>query len=106
MITKNLPMRKVAKLCGNPKKAANWFMGSSRLTKDKGLDVEKVSGLLNDTLQKIMDENPGPLEELLGGKEKVFGFFVGKMMRELKGKASPDAVREALVKEVERRKNL
>ena len=27
------------------------------------------------------------------------------MMRELKGKASPDAVREALVKEVEKRKN-
>ena len=52
-----------------------------------------------------MDENPGPLAELLGGKEKVFGFFVGKMMRELKGKASPDAVREALVKEVEKRKN-
>lgn len=51
-----------------------------------------------------MDENPGPLAELLGGKEKVFGFFVGKMMRELKGKASPDAVREALVKEVEKRK--
>ena len=136
----------------------NWFMGEVlRLTKDKGLDVEKVSftpkhladliqmvekkevsaqnakkvfekvfdediepvsyieehglkivedtGLLNDILQKIMDENPGPLAELLGGKEKVFGFFVGKMMRELKGKASPDAVREALVKEVEKRKN-
>ena len=148
----------VAKLCGSPKKAANWFMGEVlRLTKDKALDVEKVSftpehladliqmvekkevsaqnakkvfekvfeedidpvsyieehglkivediGLLNDTLQKILDENPGPLEELLGGKEKVFGFFVGKMMRELKGKASPDAVREALVKEVEKRKN-
>ena len=155
----SLLFEEVAKLCGNPKKAANWFMGEVlRLTKDKGLDVEKVSftpkhlsdlismvekkevsaqnakkvfervfeedinpvayieehglkivedtGLLNDTLQKIMDENPGPLEELLGGKEKVFGFFVGKMMRELKGKASPDAVREALVKEVERRKNL
>ena len=148
----------VANLCGSPKKAANWFMGEVlRLTKDKGLDVEKVSftpkhladliqmvekkevsaqnakkvfekvfdediepvsyieehglkivedtGLLNDILQKIMDENPGPLAELLGGKEKVFGFFVGKMMRELKGKASPDAVREALVKEVEKRKN-
>ena len=148
----------VAKLCGSPKKAANWFMGEVlRLTKDKGMDVEKVSftpehladliqmvekkevsaqnakkvfekvfegdidpvsyieehglkivedtGLLNDTLQKILEENPGPLEELLGGKEKVFGFFVGKMMRELKGKASPDAVREALVKEVEKRKN-
>ena len=73
---------------------------------EHGLKIVEDTGLLNDTLQKIMDENPGPLEELLGGKEKVFGFFVGKMMRELKGKASPDAVREALVKEVERRKNL
>ena len=35
---------KVAKLCGSPKKAANWFMGEVlRLTKDKGMDVEKVS---------------------------------------------------------------
>ena len=31
-------------LCGSPKKAANWFMGEVlRLTKDKGMDVEKVS---------------------------------------------------------------
>ena len=72
---------------------------------EHGLKIVEDTGLLNDTLQKIMDENPGPLEELLGGKEKVFGFFVGKMMRELKGKASPDAVREAIVKEVEKRKN-
>ena len=63
------------------------------------------TGLLTNTISRILDENPGPLEELLGGKEKVFGFFVGKLMRELKGKASPDAVREALVKEVEKRKN-
>ena len=72
---------------------------------EHGLKIVEDTGLLNDTLQKILEENPGPLEELLGGKEKVFGFFVGKMMRELKGKASPDAVREALVKEVEKRKN-
>ena len=72
---------------------------------EHGLKIVEDTGLLNDILQKIMDENPGPLAELLGGKEKVFGFFVGKMMRELKGKASPDAVREALVKEVEKRKN-
>lgn len=61
---------------------------------EHGLKIVEDTGLLNDTLQKILDENPGPLEELLSGKEKVFGFFVGKMMRELKGKASPDAVRE------------
>lgn len=73
---------------------------------EHGLKIVEDTGLLNDTLQKILEENPGPLEELLGGKEKVFGFFVGKMMRELKGKASPDAVREALVKEVEKEKSV
>ena len=78
---------------------------AAKAAMEHGLKIVEDTGLLNDTLQKILDENPGPLEELLGGKEKVFGFFVGKMMRELKGKASPDAVREALVKEVEKRKN-
>ena len=72
---------------------------------EHGLKIVEDTGLLSSTISRILDENPGPLAELLGGKEKVFGFFVGKMMRELKGKASPDAVREALVKEVEKRKN-
>ena len=71
---------------------------------EHGLKIVEDTGLLNDTLQKILEANPGPLSELLGGKEKVFGFFVGQMMRELKGKASPDAVREALQKEIEKRK--
>ena len=44
-------------------------------------------------------------KNFLAVKKKVFGFFVGKMMRELKGKASPDAVREALVKEIVERKS-
>ena len=43
---------------------------------EHGLKIVEDTGLLNDTLQKILEENPGPLEELLGGKEKVFGFFV------------------------------
>ena len=47
---------------------------------EHGLKIVEDTGLLNDTLQKILDENPGPLEELLGGKEKVFGFFVGKII--------------------------
>ena len=71
---------------------------------EKGLKIVEDTGLLASTLERILEENPGPLNELLGGKEKVFGFFVGKMMRELKGKASPDAVREALTKEIESRR--
>ena len=71
---------------------------------EHGLKIVEDTGLLTETLNRILEENPGPLEELLGGKEKVFGFFVGKMMKELKGKASPDAVREALNKEIEKRR--
>ena len=56
------------------------------------------------TGEGILEENPGPLQELLGGKEKVMGFFVGLIMKELKGKANPASVREALLAEVEKRK--
>ena len=44
---------------------------------EHGLKIVEDTGLLNDTLQKILDENPGPLEELLGGKEK-FRIFCRK----------------------------
>ncbi len=71
---------------------------------EKGLKIVEDSGLLERTMEKILEENPGPLQELLGGKEKVFGFFVGLMMKELRGKASPDAVREALAREIGKRK--
>lgn len=71
---------------------------------EKGLKIIKDDNLLQDVLQKVLENNPGPLEELLSGKEKVFGFFVGQMMRELKGKADPESVREALSSEIEKRK--
>ena len=38
------------------------------------------------------------------GKDKVMGFFVGQIMKEMKGKVNPCKVRETLMKEVEKRK--
>ena len=61
-------------------------------------EIIKEVGIPTD----IMD--PGPLSELLGGKDKVMGFFVGQIMKEMKGKANPASVRETLMKEVEKRK--
>ncbi|MDY5023227.1 MAG: Asp-tRNA(Asn)/Glu-tRNA(Gln) amidotransferase subunit GatB [Blautia sp.] len=71
---------------------------------EKGLKIVEDTGLLSDTVSRILDENPGPLAELLGGKDKVMGFFVGQIMKELKGKANPASVREALTREIEKRK--
>lgn len=70
--------------------------------REHGLGIVQDADLLQRVLQKVLAENPGPLSELLGGKEKVFGFFVGQMMRELKGTASPEAVREALMEEIKK----
>ena len=41
---------------------------------------------------------------VVGGKEKALGFLVGQTMKEMKGKANPESVRETLMKEVEKRK--
>ena len=68
------------------------------------LKIVEDTGLLEETINRILDANPGPLSELLGGKDKVMGFFVGQIMKEMKGKANPASARETLMKEVEKRK--
>jgi len=47
-----------------------------------------------------MAANMGQVEEYRGGKEKVFGFFVGQVMRASKGKANPAVVNDLLVKKL------
>lgn len=42
---------------------------------ENGLKIVEGLGLLTETVKKIVDANPGPLAELLGGKDKVMGFF-------------------------------
>ena len=65
---------------------------------EHGLKIVEDTGLLEETINRILDANPGPLSELLGGKDKVMGFFVGQIMKEMKGKANPAAAGELLQK--------
>ena len=43
-----------------------------------------------------MDANPGQLAQYREGKDKLFGFFVGQVMKASQGKANPDAVNRLL----------
>ena len=70
---------------------------------EKGLKIVEDTGLLKSTVTRILDENPEPLAQLLEGKDKVMGYFVGLIMKELKGKANPAGVREALADEISKR---
>lgn len=64
--------------------------------REKGF--EQVSD--SDTIEKIVDEviaaNPGQVEAYRGGKEALYGFFVGQVMKASQGKANPKIVNEIL----------
>jgi aspartyl-tRNA(Asn)/glutamyl-tRNA(Gln) amidotransferase subunit B len=47
-------------------------------------------------IDDIIAANPAQVEQYRSGKEKVFGFFVGQVMKASKGKANPQQVNRLL----------
>ena len=47
-------------------------------------------------MDRILAANPGQVEAYRGGKEGLLGFFVGQVMKETGGKASPKVVNDLL----------
>ena len=78
-------------------------------TKKRAADIIKEKGLaqVSDTgaIEKIIDEviqaNTSQVAEYKSGKAKVFGFFVGAVMKASKGQANPDLVNQILKKKLE-----
>ena len=61
-----------------------------------GLKQVTDTGAIESMCDEIINANPEKVEEYKGGKEKLFGFFVGQVMKASKGTASPQAVNEIL----------
>ncbi|NVB39141.1 Asp-tRNA(Asn)/Glu-tRNA(Gln) amidotransferase subunit GatB [Pseudenhygromyxa sp. WMMC2535] len=53
-------------------------------------------GAIIAMVREVMDEHPAQLEQLLAGKDKVRGFFVGQVMRRSSGQANPQLVQQAI----------
>lgn len=70
------------------------------IVEEKNLVQITDTSELEKTIDKILETNTKQVEEYRGGKEKVFGFFVGQVMRETKGKANPQIVNEVLIKKL------
>ncbi|MEC9416141.1 MAG: Asp-tRNA(Asn)/Glu-tRNA(Gln) amidotransferase GatCAB subunit B, partial [Pseudomonadota bacterium] len=47
-------------------------------------------------ISQVIDNNPSQVKEYKSGKDRLFGFFVGQVMKETKGKANPQKVNEIL----------
>lgn len=71
------------------------------LVKEKGWEMVSDEGELEGIIAKILKENPELVSRYEGGETKLFGFFVGQVMRVTKGKADPGVVNSLLKKELE-----
>ena len=63
---------------------------------EQGLKQITDEGELQKLIQTIIDENPNQVEQYRGGKDKLFGFFVGKAMKATQGKANPATINKLL----------
>jgi aspartyl-tRNA(Asn)/glutamyl-tRNA(Gln) amidotransferase subunit B len=61
-----------------------------------GLKQVTDMGAIEAICDEIIAANPEKVEQLKGGKDKLFGFFVGQVMKASKGSANPQAVNEIL----------
>jgi len=62
----------------------------------KGLKQITDTGAIETIIDKIIAVNPDQVEQYRSGKDKVFGFFVGQVMKEMQGKANPAEVNRLL----------
>ncbi|OGW59558.1 MAG: aspartyl/glutamyl-tRNA amidotransferase subunit B [Nitrospirae bacterium RBG_16_64_22] len=66
------------------------------VVKEKGLVQVSDAGEIERVIEQVMADNPNELAAYRGGKEKLFGFFVGQVMKKSGGKANPAKVNEIL----------
>ncbi len=69
-----------------------------QIVKEKGWVQILDEGEIETAIRKAMEANPKQVEDYRNGKEKLFGFFVGEVMKQTKGKANPKLVNEQLQK--------
>ncbi len=77
----------------------------STIVQEKNLTQISNSGDIEKIINQVLDNNSSEVKTYLSGKDKVFGFLIGKIMKETKGKANPNLVNELLHKSLEELKN-
>ncbi len=65
-----------------------------------GLKQVSDDGAIQEIIDKIIASNSDKVEEYKNGKDKLFGFFVGQVMKASRGKANPAKVNELLKKQL------
>ncbi len=72
----------------------------SEVIDSKGLQQISDEGELENIIEIILNENTDQVNAYKSGKDKLFGFFVGQVMKATQGKANPGLVNELLKKKL------
>jgi len=70
------------------------------VVKEQGLVQVSDTGEIETIIADVIKANPAQHADYKGGKDKLFGFFVGQVMKASKGKANPEMVNELLKKKL------
>jgi aspartyl-tRNA(Asn)/glutamyl-tRNA(Gln) amidotransferase subunit B len=69
---------------------------AAAIVAEKGLVQISDAGEISAIVDRILAANAGQVEAYRSGKTKIFGFFVGQVMKETRGKANPQVVNDLL----------
>ena len=71
-------------------------LGASDFIKKKGVQQVSDKSEIEALIKSVLQKNEGMVNDYKKGKDKLFGFFVGQVMKESKGKANPQLVNQVL----------
>ncbi len=74
---------------------------ADRVIEESGLRQITDSGAIESIIDRALAANPAQLEQYRAGKDKLFGFFVGQVMKACQGKANPAQVNALLKKKLD-----
>jgi aspartyl-tRNA(Asn)/glutamyl-tRNA(Gln) amidotransferase subunit B len=69
-----------------------------KIVEERGLKQTSDTGAIEKVIADVLAANPDKVAEYRSGKDKLFGFFVGQVMKAMQGKANPQVVNELLKK--------
>jgi aspartyl-tRNA(Asn)/glutamyl-tRNA(Gln) amidotransferase subunit B len=73
---------------------------ADRVIAERGLKQITDSAAIERVIDEVMHKNAGQLAEYRAGKDKLFGFFVGQVMKATGGKANPAQLNELLLRKL------
>ena len=71
-----------------------------KIIEEKDLKQQSDPKELEKLIEKVITDNPEKVKEYKSGKEKLFGFFIGQIMKSSGGKANPQLVNDILKKKL------